>query len=215
MATVRGMVCLKMVVATVILAQLSQSKVNNANEKGKVAASNKEIEKTIEQKTVQTIKKLENQFKSTFMAFTSAQNKTAVGTRVSEKENLERALRSLYVREKRSKGDWGSCKPLCKKRCLPTCNFVCCIAPPYDVPMQTVTALEKQMAWTSTQKKSNIKKHPVQKKIASKTHAGKKNDKAHQYKKLGGVCHASCLKACLPFCDFKCCVAAKKKKKKS
>ena len=55
-----------------------------------------EIERNIEQKTSQAIKKLEKQFKATFMAYTS-ENKTADETH----PNLERAFRSLNVREKR------------------------------------------------------------------------------------------------------------------
>ena len=55
-----------------------------------------ETEKNIEEKTSQAIKKLENQFKATFMAYTS-ENKTAGETH----PNLERTFRSLNVREKR------------------------------------------------------------------------------------------------------------------
>ena len=54
------------------------------------------MEKNIEEKTSQAIKKLENQFKVTFMAYTS-ENKTAGETH----PNLERTFRSLNVREKR------------------------------------------------------------------------------------------------------------------
>ena len=55
-----------------------------------------EMEKNIEEKTSQAIKKLENQFKATFMAYT-LENKTAGETH----PNLERTFRSLNVREKR------------------------------------------------------------------------------------------------------------------
>ena len=54
------------------------------------------MEKNIEEKTSQAIKKLENQFKATFMAYT-LENKTAGETH----PNLERTFRSLNVREKR------------------------------------------------------------------------------------------------------------------
>ena len=104
-----------------------------------------------------------------------------------------------------AKGSWGSCKPLCKQRCLPTCNLVCCIAPPYNVPRKTVKRLEKQLG-----RKSTIKKHAKKKKSTIKKYTKKEKSATKKDRKTAGVCNSSCQKACLPSCDFRCCFAPKK-----
>lgn len=108
---------------------------------------------------------------------------------------------------------WGSCKPVCRRRCLPTCNLVCCIAPPYAVPRKVAKKLEKQPDTGYARKKSSIKKHSKKKKTVAKKLTKKKNITAKN--KNRGVCKVSCQKACLPSCEFRCCMTPKEKLKEN
>jgi len=233
-------ICLIALLASHFPAVLSESKQNDTDGKEKAAVGKKEMESIVEQKTSQAIKKLEKQLKSTFMAYSSANDqgkkqnayeklehfvnivkrdakvnleKSVKGfkfdvIRLSDKET-ESALETAYTRKKRSK-TWGSCKPVCKQRCLPTCNLVCCIAPPYDVSRQMVKKIEKQLGKKYVRKKSTIKKH-AKKKSTIKKHEQKKNSTVKKEKtEIGGLCVAKCQKACLPSCEFRCCIAPEK-----
>ncbi|KAK2563817.1 hypothetical protein P5673_012821 [Acropora cervicornis] len=202
MAILSSIIRLTIMLPVLFLANSIQAKLHDGKVDEKIPINKTEMGKNIEEKTSQAIKKLENQFKATFMAYTS-ENKTAGETH----PNLERTFRSLNVREKRSKGSWGSCKPLCKQRCLPTCNLVCCIAPPYNVPMKTVKKLEKQLGRAYARKKSDIKKPSVHKEITSKMHEAEKKRKGD--KTVRSRCDTNCKKACLPSCNFKCCIVPK------
>lgn len=175
----------------------SESKAS-AHINGKTAIDKKVLERIIKQKTAEAIKKLEKQFKLTYMAYTStndkgkklqAHKKLQVDiNRLSDKDTAQ-LLYSSYVRDKRQ-SLWGSCQPVCQHRCLPTCNLLCCLTTPFVVPKKTVKMIEKQLALKKLKKKSKIsKKHP---------------------KKKGKVCEPKCRKACLPSCKFSCCFSPSK-----
>ena len=116
---------------------------------------------------------------------------------------IERSFMTCFVGSK----SWGSCKPVCRQRCLPTCNLVCCIAPPYAVPRKVAKRLEKQLDTGYARKKSVIKKHVKKKKTVAKKFTKKKNITS-KYKNRS-VCTVSCQKACLPSCEFRCCMTPK------
>ncbi|CAH3105083.1 unnamed protein product [Pocillopora meandrina] len=197
----------------------SESKAS-AHINGKTAIDKKVLERIIKQKTAEAIKKLEKQFKLTYMAYTSTNDKgkklqahkklqdlVDVVKRES-KANLETSIKAykfdinrlsdkdtaqlLYSSYVRDKRQslWGSCQPVCQHRCLPTCNLLCCLTTPFVVPKKTVKMIEKQLALKKLKKKSKI----------SKKHP----------KKKGKVCEPKCRKACLPSCKFSCCFSPSK-----
>jgi len=73
-----------------------------------------------------------------------------------------------------------------------------------------VKKIEKQLGKKYVRKKSTIKKH-AKKKSTIKKHEQKKNSTVKKEKtEIGGLCVAKCQKACLPSCEFRCCIAPEK-----
>ncbi|XP_078360099.1 uncharacterized protein LOC144644476 [Oculina patagonica] len=207
----------KCLTVLLVLAVFSETKASK-HEKGEITIDKKAMERVIEQKTSEAIKKLEKQFKSTFMAYTSTNDKSKKHAahekleglvnlvKREAKENLEKSVKGYTFDVNRLSGKetgrvlvssyirnrrqlWGSCQPVCQHRCIPTCDLLCCITTPFVVPKKTVKILEKQLAKAHIKKKSKIvKKH---------------SKKEH-------VCKPTCQKACLPSCKFSCCFTPKK-----
>lgn len=188
------------------------------HDKGEITIDKKVMERIIEQKTSEAIKKLEKQFKSTFSAYTSTNDKSRKHQALKKlealvnvvkresKESLENAIKGYEFDVNRLSGketgrilvssyirskrqSWGACQPVCQHRCLPTCDLLCCITTPFIVPKKTVKILEKQLAKASLKKRSKI---------------------SRKHLKKGHVCEVKCQKTCLPSCKFSCCITSKK-----